>query len=195
LTVITGVAPTPLYQARQTGREVCTIFLLDLSASTDDPIERRQSLHRQSNVSRRRTSFGFSAWFMTMALCSPLLQTNAAADQAHYRLKSAGVMAEALESIGDEYAIYGFSGYGRDNVEFFVVKHVEERYSKCQTPIDALKPYRSTRMGPPIRHAIQAQPAAGAPEDLILLPTAIHRILTRRDRRGKNTASKIQMAL
>ena len=36
-------------------------------------------------------------------------------------------MAEALESIGDEYAVYGFSGYGRDNVEFFIVKEVEER--------------------------------------------------------------------
>ena len=66
------------------------------------------------------------------------------------------VMAEALESIGDEYAIYGFSGYGRDNVEFFVVKEVEERYSEAvKRRIDVLKPYRSTRMGPPIRHAIQ----------------------------------------
>jgi nitric oxide reductase NorD protein len=66
------------------------------------------------------------------------------------------VMAEALESIGDEYAVYGFSGYGRDNVEFFVVKDVEERYSEAvKRRIDALKPYRSTRMGPPIRHAIQ----------------------------------------
>ena len=37
-----------------------------------------------------------------------------------------------------------------------MVKDVEERYSEAgQTPRIALKPYRSTRMGPPIRHAIQ----------------------------------------
>jgi nitric oxide reductase activation protein len=65
------------------------------------------------------------------------------------------VMAEALESIGDAYAIYGFSGYGRDNVEFFVVKDLAERYSEAvKHRIDGLKPSRSTRMGPPIRHVI-----------------------------------------
>ena len=34
-------------------------------------------------------------------------------------------MAQALEEIGDSYAIMGFSGHGRDNVEFYVIKEFE----------------------------------------------------------------------
>ena len=35
------------------------------------------------------------------------------------------IMAQALEEIGDSYAIMGFSGHGRDNVEFYVIKEFE----------------------------------------------------------------------
>ena len=40
------------------------------------------------------------------------------------------LMAEALEEIGDTYAIYGFSGQGRENVEFYHVNH----FLKCYPP-------------------------------------------------------------
>ena len=60
----------------------------------------------------------------------------------------------ALETIGDKYGIYGFSGYGRDNVEFFVIKDIEEDFSeKVKRRIDKLAPLHATRMGPAIRHA------------------------------------------
>ena len=38
------------------------------------------------------------------------------------------LMCEALEAIRDEYAIYGFSGDGRENAEFYVVKELGDRY-------------------------------------------------------------------
>ena len=38
------------------------------------------------------------------------------------------LMCEALEAIRDEYAIYGFSGSGREDCEFYVVKELGERY-------------------------------------------------------------------
>ena len=60
----------------------------------------------------------------------------------------------ALEAIGDDYGIYGFSGYGRDNVEFYVLKDLDEPLSdKVKARIDKTEPIRSTRMGPAIRHA------------------------------------------
>jgi nitric oxide reductase activation protein len=66
------------------------------------------------------------------------------------------LMAEALETLGDAYAVYGFSGYGRDQVEFFVAKEFTETYDRrSQGRIAAMKPHRSTRMGPAIRHAIR----------------------------------------
>jgi nitric oxide reductase NorD protein len=80
------------------------------------------------------------------------------------------LMAEALEGLGDAYAVYGFSGYGRDQVDFFVVKEFRERYDACvQGRIAAIKPHRSTRMGPAIRHAIHELASQEARVKLLLL--------------------------
>ena len=66
------------------------------------------------------------------------------------------IMAEALEEIGDAYAIYGFSGHGRTNVEFYLVKSFNESLSATvKGRIGALEPKRSTRMGTALRHAIE----------------------------------------
>ena len=65
-------------------------------------------------------------------------------------------MAEALKEIGDEYAIFGFSGYGRKDVDFFTIKNFTEEYGeKVKGRIGEIKPQRSTRMGPAIRHAVE----------------------------------------
>ena len=80
------------------------------------------------------------------------------------------LMAEALEGLGDAYAVYGFSGYGRDQVDFFVVKEFMERYdARVQGSIAAIKPHRSTRMGPAIRHAIRKLAQQDARVKLLLL--------------------------
>jgi hypothetical protein len=160
---ITGVAPERVYTKRdKREREVCTIFLLDLSASTDDPIEKPSPIAAPAVIRQppRDPRSGFSSPVQDASFHAPSFAAGKQRPQTKRIIdvekEALVVMAEALESIGDEYAIYGFSGYGRDNVEFFVVKDVEERYSEVvKHRIDALKPYRSTRMGPPIRHAIQ----------------------------------------
>jgi nitric oxide reductase NorD protein len=160
---ITGVAPERVYTKRdKREREVCTIFLLDLSASTDDPIEKPPPIAAPAAIRQPPRDFrsGFSSLVQDASFHAPHFAADKQKPQPKRIIdvekEALVVMAEALESIGDEYAIYGFSGYGRDNVEFFVVKDVEERYSEAvKHRIDVLKPYRSTRMGPPIRHAIQ----------------------------------------
>jgi nitric oxide reductase NorD protein len=160
---VTGVAPERVYTKRdKREREVCTIFLLDLSASTDDPIEKPSPIVAPGGTRQppRGPQAGiFSAPQGDVFYAPPFMagqQKPKPRRIIDVEKEALVVMAEALESIGDEYAIYGFSGYGRDNVEFFVVKDAEERYSEAvKRRIDVLKPYRSTRMGPPIRHAIQ----------------------------------------
>jgi nitric oxide reductase NorD protein len=63
------------------------------------------------------------------------------------------VMAEAMESLGDRYAIYGFSGMRRTRSEVFRIKEMEEPYNETvQGRIAAISPKDYTRMGPPIRH-------------------------------------------
>ncbi len=65
-------------------------------------------------------------------------------------------MCDALEVLGDSYAIYGFSGYGHEEVEFYVAKEFEQALSASVLgAIAAMKPHRSTRMGPAIRHSIR----------------------------------------
>jgi len=50
--------------------------------------------------------------------------------------------------------VYGFSGYGHDGVELFVAKEPDERFGRhTLAAIAGMKPKRSTRMGPAIRHA------------------------------------------
>ena len=44
--------------------------------------------------------------------------------------ESTALLIQALESIGDTYGIYGFSGYGRENVEFYVIKDIAESFSE-----------------------------------------------------------------
>ena len=63
------------------------------------------------------------------------------------------LMCEALEAIRDEYAIYGFSGNGRDDAQFYTVKELGERYDdRVRSRIGGIYGRSKTRMGPAIRH-------------------------------------------
>jgi nitric oxide reductase activation protein len=64
------------------------------------------------------------------------------------------LMSDALEAIGDRYGVYGFSGHGRDNVEFYVIKDLNEDFSsEIAQRFARIGPLHATRMGPAIRHA------------------------------------------
>jgi nitric oxide reductase NorD protein len=63
------------------------------------------------------------------------------------------LVAQALDRIGDEYGIYGFSGSGRDDVRLSVVKDMAERHTRTVWQrLGGLVPDHTTRMGPAIRH-------------------------------------------
>jgi nitric oxide reductase activation protein len=80
------------------------------------------------------------------------------------------VMASALEHLGDSFGIYGFSGYGRDCVEFFVAKEPEDPFSAATLEaIASMAPKRSTRMGPAIRHATRKLGATGNALKLLII--------------------------
>ena len=66
------------------------------------------------------------------------------------------VLTEALEAIGDQYALYGFSGQGRHQVDFMVLKDFGDtrRYQIGQR-IAAMTPLQQNRDGAAIRHAVQ----------------------------------------
>jgi len=66
------------------------------------------------------------------------------------------LLCEALESLGDRYAIYGFSGMTRKRCEIYRVKRFDEPYTNLvQQRISGITPQDYTRMGVAIRHLSQ----------------------------------------
>ncbi|HEX9919040.1 MAG TPA: VWA domain-containing protein, partial [Pyrinomonadaceae bacterium] len=64
------------------------------------------------------------------------------------------LMSEALEAVGDAYAIYGFTSEGRRNVKFYVVKDFDERHSEeIERRIGGINYQHNTRLGAAVRHA------------------------------------------
>ena len=63
------------------------------------------------------------------------------------------LLCEALQTLGDRYAIYGFSGMTRKRCELYRIKTFEESYdSKVKSRIAGIRPQDYTRMGVTIRH-------------------------------------------
>ncbi len=129
-------ASAKLYTSRhREERDVATLFLLDLSASTDET--------------------------------APGHPTDRIIDIARDALV---IMTAALEEIGDLYAVYGFSGQGRDNVEIYPVKAFAERLTPAvQSRIGGLEPRGSTRMGTALRHALAKMANVTAPSRHLVL--------------------------
>ncbi len=142
------LAPSPkVYTTkRQTERDVAALFLLDMSASTDEPVVPLPPTYGQDDPDD-----WLAAWKKKPV--EPQPKPRRIIDVTKEALV---LMAEALEEIGDAYAVYGFSGQGRDNVEFYHVKSFTESLSPTiKGRIGAIEPKRSTRMGPAIRHSLE----------------------------------------
>ena len=63
------------------------------------------------------------------------------------------LLCEALESLGDRYAIYGFSGMARKRCEIYRIKEFSENYNdEIKARISGIEAKDYTRMGFAIRH-------------------------------------------
>ncbi len=124
-----GAGPLARFYTRRNKiqRDVAVAFLLDMSGSTNEEISRPSSA-RSAEGGKRIIDI---------------------------ERESTVLVVEALEAIGDAYGIYGFSGHGRENVEFYVIKDLDEPFDdSVRRRIDKIEPKDSTRMGPAIRHTV-----------------------------------------
>ena len=65
------------------------------------------------------------------------------------------IMSEALHEVGDAFAIYGFSGDNRDNVDFYRIKDFDDAYDdKTKKRISAIEDRFENRDGTAIRHTV-----------------------------------------
>jgi len=63
------------------------------------------------------------------------------------------LLCEALELLGDRYAIYGFSGTTRKRCELFRIKTFDDAYDdEVKARISGIRPQEYTRMGFALRH-------------------------------------------
>jgi hypothetical protein len=139
-------------------RSVAALFLLDMSASTDDEVKEPETASPPTASPPPAASpYDFSG-FIREDYYTPLQSSSTHKPQRRIidvEKETLVLMAEGLQTLGDAYAVYGFSGYGRDQVDFYIAKEFTDAYdTRTQGRISAIKPYRSTRMGPAIRHAI-----------------------------------------
>ena len=82
------------------------------------------------------------------------------------------LMAEALDSLEDPYAIYGFSSEGRHRVDLFVIKDFAEPYNELiQYRLGNLQPLGLTRMGAVLRHGLHKLERTQAAVKLLVILT------------------------
>lgn len=65
------------------------------------------------------------------------------------------LLAQAIDAVGDRFALYGFSGQGKDTVDFNILKDFEESYDRdIDCRIGGIQPAVQNRDGAAIRHAV-----------------------------------------
>ena len=136
-------------------RDVAVAFLLDMSGSTADLISKsRPPMQYDESI-----KYDFVKFVM----------------QPRRRIidiekESIVLLCHAIESLGDNYGIYGFSGHGRSKVQFLVIKDLNEAFSeKIKRRVDQIAPIHGTRMGPAIRHTTARLDACGSTLKLLFL--------------------------
>ena len=155
----TGTVPDDNVHIRRerAARDVATAFLVDLSASTSSPVidEEELAAATEQEVIEYRFA-GIDPYDMP----PPPEPSRRVLDVAK---ESVALMCDALEVLGDRHAVYGFSGEGREHVDFHVAKDFDDRTSPSSwAAIAAMRSLRYTRMGPAVRHAtakLAAQPS------------------------------------
>ncbi len=79
------------------------------------------------------------------------------------------MLCEALEVLGDRYAIYGFSGLTRQRCEIYRIKRFDEAYDDTvRQRIAGITPQNYTRMGVAIRHLTKLLNAVDARTKLLI---------------------------
>ena len=142
-----------LYWRRaKSDRDVAVAVLLDMSLSTDERIE------------QKRTE-------ITVAEPYEIQPERSTAKRIiDIERESLVLLIEALEQIRDLYGVYGFSGAGKEDVQFYVIKEMNEAFSQqVKSRIDKITPVQGTRMGAAIRHTISKLEKADAKTKVLIL--------------------------
>ncbi|MCP4469926.1 MAG: VWA domain-containing protein [Gammaproteobacteria bacterium] len=142
-----GVMPDPRVNLRITHhrRDLSMVLLLDLSASTNDPVGPPVAADKASPEQPRVLD-------LTRDAC--------------------GLLAWAVDSIGDNFAVHGFASDGRHDVQYYRFKDFDESYDDTvRARLAGMRGGLSTRMGAALRHAGRQLAQQSTRKRLVLLLT------------------------
>ncbi len=161
-----GLAPSErVYMRRDRARrEVAAAFLVDLSASVREPVPDPDGEPAKPQIADTEDR---PFWAVRPSLVERDDQRRRVID---IQKEALALMVQALEALGDEYGIYGFSGESRESIEFYVAKELGDRLSaRVWNAIAAMHSHRYTRMGTAIRHTIRKLDRQSARRKVMLL--------------------------
>ncbi len=139
------------WQRNKAEREVSVAFLLDMSSSTVEYINRVQGEFIQPAFAGH--AHDYSEWLKSYP--DDKIRPMEFKRIIDLEKESTVLLIRALEMVGDSYALYGFSGHGRGDVEFYPIKDFgEDLTDRVKARIDGITPRQGTRMGPAIRHTV-----------------------------------------
>ena len=142
-----GVMPDPRINIRITRhiRDLSIVLLLDLSESTNEKI---------GDLTEGEAGFEDQPSILDLTR------------------ESAGLLAWAIDSIGDNFAVHGFASDGRHDVQYYRFKDFDHKYDdEAKSRMAGMKGNLSTRMGAALRHAGWHLTQQNAQKRLVLLVT------------------------
>lgn len=147
---------------------------LDLSAWLDFHIESQISPAQQRGLYRSYRTNNRDLSCLLLADIS--MSTDAHLDDGNRVIDvirdSMLLFGEALEAVGDSFAMYGFSSVKRKHVRFTMLKNFAEPYNdNVRGRIQMLRPGFYTRMGAAIRQATRVLSMQGQSQKLLLILT------------------------
>ncbi len=123
-------------------RDLSVLLLIDLSESTNDPLPASKSTAADFAIKGQQSS------------------NNGEDDESDevtildMSREAATLMAEAMDKVGDPFAIHGFDSNGRHDVEYYRFKDFDDVYNdEVKGHLAGMTGQLSTRMGAAIRHA------------------------------------------
>jgi nitric oxide reductase NorD protein len=142
-----GVMPDPRISIRITRhiRDLALVVLMDLSASTND---------RLGGLTKDDPGYAEAPSILSLTR------------------EATGLLAWAIDAIGDRFAVHGFASDGRHDVQYYRFKDFDQPYDdRARSQMAGMTGGLSTRMGAALRHAGWHLTRQSATKRLILLIT------------------------
>lgn len=146
---------------------------LDLDAAMTYIAEKRAGMSPKAAIYRqRRVQHRDTAVLLLADISTSIMQPIPEGEGRVVDRIRAGLLlfAEAMEEVGDPYAIAGFASKYRDNVSYYPIKGFSERLNaRVKGTIGGLSGRLATRMGAAIRHAVMRFEEAPSHRRLLLI--------------------------